>query len=200
MGNAAGYPTSIWDGTSDSRPDADVYRAPDANDLEKLRNEILAIQNQLNPLWIGATGVLRTTVGAGTDEVQSLAAIASTSGNWTLTITLTGKDAFTTASLAFNITAAALETAIDVAATTASVPDWTNGDISCSGGAMNANPIVLTFDGTSVDIQPHILCETADVDLNDSTPPVVSETTNGILPTASPTTTMYNDSGTVKIG
>jgi hypothetical protein len=197
---AANYPTSVWDGTSDSRPDADVFRAPDADDMEQLRNEILALQNQLKPLWIGADGTFRTTVGAGTDEVQSLAAIASTSGNWTLTITLTGKDPFTTASIAFNASAATIETAIDTAATTASVPNWTNGDISASGGPINSGAVTLTFDGSSVDIQPHILCTTADVDLNDSTPPVVSETTNGILPTADPTTTWWKNTATVTVG
>lgn len=201
MGNAAGYPTSVWDGTSDSRPDADVYRAPDANDLEKLRNEIRAIQNQLQPLWVGAAGVLRTVTGVGVNEVQSLAAISSTAGNWTLTFTVPGTVLpVTTASVAFNISAAGLETAIDVAATAAEVVGWTNGDITCAGGDMVSNPITLTFDGTSVAKKAIVPCVTADVDLNDSTPAVVSETTTGWDPTDSPTTTMYNDSGTVKIG
>lgn len=199
---ASNYPTSVWDGTSESRPDADVYRAPDAFDIAQLRNEILAIQNQLNPLYIGAAGVLRTVTGAGVDEVQTLAQIASTSGNWTLTFTIPGTVLpVTTASLSFDISNTELETAIDVAATAAEVVGWTNGDISVSGVAdINAGDLVMTFDGTSVAKKVIAPCTTADVDLNDSTPPVVAETTPGWAPTGSPTTTMYNSSGTATIG
>lgn len=63
---AANYPTSVWDGTSDSRPNADVYRAPDAADYAQLRAEVEAIQTQLVPLGIGADGSLPTSnPGAG---------------------------------------------------------------------------------------------------------------------------------------
>lgn len=198
---AANYPTSVWDGTSESRPDADVYRAPDAYDMEQLRNEILALQNQLQPLMIGADGTLQTVPGAGVDEVQTLAQIASTSGNWTLTVTVPGSSAFTTASLSFDINAAELETAIDTAATSAGVTGWMNGDISVSGAAdINAGDLVLTFDGTSVAKKVIAACTTADVDLNDSTPPVVAETTAGVAPNANPTTTLWKSTVTVTVG
>lgn len=198
---ASTYPTTVWDGTSDTRPNADVHRGADADDMEQMRNEILAIQRQLQPLMITAAGAFQTVPGAGVDEVQTLGQIASSSGNWTLTFTVPGSAAVTTASLSFDVNAAELETAIDTAATAAAVVGWVNGHISVSGANdMNAGDIVLTFDGTSVAKKVIALSTTADVDLNDSTPPVVVETTAGVAPNANPTTTLYNDSGTLKIG
>jgi len=186
------YPTSVWNGTTPSRDDPNSLRAPDWQDYKQLEAEILAIQNQMYPLCIGADGALRASPGAGVNEVQNLAQIASTSGNWKLTFTVPGSDAVTTANLAFDINAAELETAINVAATAAGVTGWTNGDISVSGAAdINAGALVLTFDGTSVSKQPIAACSTTDVDLNDSTPPVVSETTAGVLPSAVPAKTWY---------
>jgi len=197
----ASYPTSVWDGTSDSRPDADVKRGPDGEDWAKMTEEVQALQTQLQVLHIGADGTLRTVPGAGVDEVQTVAQIASTSGNWTMTVTMPNGETFTTASLSFDINAAELETALDTAATTASITGWTNGDISVSGASdINAGDLTMTFDGTSVAKKVIALATTADVDLNDSTPPVVTEATAGVAPTASPTTTWYNDSGTLKVG
>jgi len=198
---AANYPNSVWDGSSESRPDGEVYRAPDGADMAQMRNEILAIQNQLLPLMIGATGAIQTVPGAGVDEVQTLEQIASSSGNWKLTFTVPGSPAVTTANLSFDINATELETAIDTAATNAGVAGWTNGDISVSGIAdIDAGDLVMTFDGTSVAKKVIVDSTTADVDLNDSTPPVVANTIPGVAPNANPTTTMYNDSGTLKIG
>lgn len=92
---------------------------------------------------------------AAKNEVQSLSANDHTGGTFTLAFTLRSGETFTTAAIAFDATAATIETAIDVAATTASIVGWTNGDISVSGGAANANPVVFTFDGTSVAGQNH---------------------------------------------
>lgn len=89
------------------------------------------------------------------NEVQSLSANDHTGGTFTLAFTLRSGETFTTAAIAYNATAGTIETAIDVAATAASVAGWTNGDISVSGGAANANPVVFTFDGTSVAGQNH---------------------------------------------
>lgn len=198
---AANYPESVWDGSSETRPDGEVYRAPDGADMAQMRNEILAIQNQLLPLMISAAGAFQTVPGAGVDEVQTLGTIAASSGNWTLTFTVPGTAAITTASLSFDISNTELETAIDTAAALVSPAGWTAGDISVSGVAdMNVGDLVMTFDGTSVAKLVIAACTTADVDLNDSTPPVVVETTPGVAPNANPTTTMYNDSGTLKIG
>lgn len=63
---------------------------------------------------------------------------------------------FTTAAIAYNAVASAIESAIDTAATGV-VPGWTNGDISVAmGGAagLDDGTITLTFDGTSVTETP----------------------------------------------
>ncbi len=101
---------------------------------------------------------------AATDEVQSLSVATQTSGNMTLEFTLASGETFTTGNIAYNAAAATVETAIDSAATTASVVGWTNGDITVSGGAVNANPVVFTFDGASVTGQNHSTIVVADVD------------------------------------
>ncbi len=91
---------------------------------------------------------------AATDEIQSIAAnpLLVTSGNFTLTITLRGQDAFTTANIAYDASAATIETAIDVAATAAAVTGWTNADISVAlTSTLNAGALTLTYDGDSVD-------------------------------------------------
>jgi hypothetical protein len=67
-------------------------------------------------------------------------------------------------SIAFNAAAATIESAIDTAATAASITGWTNGDISVAGGAVNAAAWTLTFDGTSVDELCHDVSVITDVD------------------------------------
>ena len=56
---------------------------------------------------------------------------------------------------------------------------YTAGDITVAGGPMDSAPITLTFDGTSVAGDDHALVVASDIDLNDNTPPVESETTKG---------------------
>jgi hypothetical protein len=86
-----------------------------------------------------------------------------TEGNWTLTITI-GKDrgrgrlndvTFTTANIAHNANAAAIQAAIDTAATAAGVVGWTNGDIVVTGGGLAAADIVCTYSGASVSGMRH---------------------------------------------
>ena len=93
-------------------------------------------------------GVLATT-----DEIQEIAQYATNpiGGTFTLTFTVNG-ETFTTAAIAYNASAATVETAIDVAATALPVTSWTNGDISVSGGDLTTAALTLTFDGTSVDL------------------------------------------------
>lgn len=124
----------------------------------------------------------RTLNATGEDEVQSLAAIASTSGNWTLTITLPGNTAVTTGNLTFDETAVNIQTAVDAACAGLAVDgiDYTAGDIAVTGGPINTTPVVLTFSGASVDKLPIAAVTTNDVDLSDSAPPVVSETNGGV--------------------
>lgn len=89
--------------------------------------------------------------------VQTLKAWATppTAGNFTLQITLANAETFTTAVITYNAAASVIETAIDVAATAASITGWTNGDIVATGGAIDAADVVLTFSGVSVAGQSH---------------------------------------------
>lgn len=116
------------------------------------------------------------------DEIQTLSAytVAHDGGDFTLTITLRNGETFTTAALGFGALEGAIETEIDIAATSAGVTDWTNGDITVTGGPLTADDFVLTYDGASVAGNNHTL-----VVLNDSLtggttaiPPAVT-TTNG---------------------
>lgn len=128
----------------------------------------------------------RTINSTGQDEVQTLGSIASTSGNFTISVTLPGNTAVTTASIAYNAAASAIESAIDAACAGLEVNgiEYTAGDITCAGGPINSAAVTCTFDGTSVAKMPIAAMTTADVDLSDSTPPVVTETTTGIDPGA----------------
>lgn len=86
------------------------------------------------------------------NEVQSLAEHVPTvsGGTFTLTYLLKNGETFTTAAIVYEASAATIETAVDTAATSASITGWTNGDITVSGGHLNTAPIVSTYDGASV--------------------------------------------------
>jgi len=90
------------------------------------------------------------SAAAAANAVQSWATSTQTSGNATLTFTFRNGETFTTGNILFSAAAATIESAIDSAATAASITGWTNGDISVSGGAVNVAPTVFTFDGTSM--------------------------------------------------
>ncbi|MHC4702440.1 MAG: hypothetical protein ACYTFQ_17895 [Planctomycetota bacterium] len=103
--------------------------------------------------------IVLSTAMTAADEVQSMAVYspAATGGTFTLTINFASGESTTTAAIAWNAAAAAIETAIDVAATAEPITGWTNGDISVSGGDLTTAPVVFTFDGTSVDELNHPL-------------------------------------------
>lgn len=103
------------------------------------------------------------SAAAAIDAIHTLAVdtVDHTGGTFTLTIGIrsaTGQTytTFTTAGIAYNANAATIEGAIDTAATAASVPSWTNGDITVAGGNLqSATPVTLTFDGASVAGRQH---------------------------------------------
>ena len=110
---------------------------------------------------LGVPAVTETTAGVTgtTDEVQTLAQYvrAPSGGDYTITLYDGVNPAVTTAAIAFDATAATIETAIDVAMTAATYPSWTNGDISVgeSGAAgISDGTVTLTYDGTSVQQKP----------------------------------------------
>lgn len=102
-----------------------------------------------------------TTPGVNgmTNEVQKIVQYAANpnGGTFKLTINITGQPAVTTAPIAYNAGAAAVEAAIDAAITAAtavaSAISWTNSDISVTASSTNllAGFLTLTYDGTSVD-------------------------------------------------
>jgi hypothetical protein len=151
--------------------------------------EIQAIEARVQPLGIGDGGVLPSAEPAtggylwadGTNEVQSLAAIASTSGTFQLAITLPGNAAVNTV-VPFDGTAAAIQILVDAAFAGEVVNGvaYAAGDIAVTGGPMDTNPVVLTFSGDCVKNTNIDICVATDIDLNDSTPPVESETTPGV--------------------
>lgn len=96
--------------------------------------------------------VLPTALQAA-DEVQSIAVYVGTvsGGDFTLEFTLWNGETFTTGAIAWNANAATIESAIDTAATAASITGWTNADISIAlTGDLDTNPATVTFDGDSV--------------------------------------------------
>ena len=115
------------------------------------------------------------------NEVQTISQYAApaSSGNITITVNLNGEDAFTTANVAWDANAAAVEGAIDTAATTAAVTDWVNGDINVALTTnLNGGDATLTFNGTSVMFKNHGQTTTANVNL-DTTPGATDTTTPG---------------------
>lgn len=93
-------------------------------------------------------------------EVWEVDVSGGSSGTFDLDIDVNGETISLT-SVAYNVAAATLESAIDTAAD-GNVTDFTAGDISVSGGTGDANPLVLTFDGDSV------LGATIDMTLDDA--------------------------------
>lgn len=86
------------------------------------------------------------------NEVQSIAKYGGTvtAGTFKLTITLASGKSFQTAAIAYNAAAATIQTAIDTAATAATVPGWANGAIVVAGGDLTTAAVTLTFSGAAV--------------------------------------------------
>lgn len=62
------HANTLWDGTSPSRTDADVDRAPDADDYAQAAYHVRTIMNQLVPLGIDADGGMPTSDPSVTGE------------------------------------------------------------------------------------------------------------------------------------
>ena len=98
----------------------------------------------------GIAGAATTSVPgvlATTDEVQNIAIYANnvTGGTFTLTLTINGGGPVTTAAIAYDANAAAIQTAIDL------VSAVTAGHIVVTGGPLTTTPLVITFSGDDVD-------------------------------------------------
>lgn len=135
---------------------ADLLSAPSSIDVGGTDNVRVArdrvVHNELTELIALRGDMEYPTDLVAKDEVQSIAVYTDTvtDGTFALTVTLKNGETFTTDAIAYNANAATIETAIDTAATAASITDWTNGDISVAGGDLTTAPVTLTFDGDSV--------------------------------------------------
>lgn len=183
----------VWDGTTrNGRSNGLNNAAATGADWLRLVHEIQKLQRVCDGMGLTAasgfpvedpavTGQL--FVGdSGEDEVQSLAAISSVSGNWKLKINFPDGQTFTTGNIAYNAAAAAIQTAIDTALADEKLygVTYTADDLKATGGAINSEPVVLTFGGALGDM-PFPLVQTINVDLSDETPPVASRTTAGLI-------------------
>ncbi len=85
MKNAADFPTTIWDGSSYTRPALndsgetalEVFREPDGNDWQQVQNEIIAIENSLQTTvriaGAGNTAVVANAATTGFGYIPSVA-------------------------------------------------------------------------------------------------------------------------------
>lgn len=91
-----------------------------------------------------AIGTSATTVPTNTAAVQTLTAGDATGGTFTLAF-----QGQTTSANAFNISAGTLQTNLRALSSIGSA------GVTCAGGALNAAPITITFDGTTLSgVQP----------------------------------------------
>lgn len=134
----------------------------------------------------GVGDVTETLAGVPpVNEVQELAVHTGppTSGNFTLTINLSGESAVTTANIVYNGDATAIETAIDTVCT-GNIGGWTNGDITVACvDNLTLNVATFTYDGTSVAGADHTELLANDVDLaggGTTGPGAPSTTTPGV--------------------
>lgn len=96
------------------------------------------------------------------DEVQEVGTYNGVVSSGNFSLTLLG---LTTANIAYDADAAAIEGAIDTVAT-GNVTDWVNGDVSVAlVGDLTANAATLIYSGNSVDATNQPLVVMTDVDL-----------------------------------
>ena len=130
----------------------------------------------------GSLGAVSTTTPGvtGTDEIHTIAIFPTpvASGNYTLTINVTTDAAFDTANIAYDANAATIQTAVDIAAT-GNITAWENGAITVTGGPLPTTPVVLTFDGVSVDNADQVTTIVNDIDLDPDFAGATTTTTNG---------------------
>lgn len=138
-------------------------------------NELVALQDRVDPS--------HPTQCEAKDEVQVMTKFSGTvsGGNFTVTIVDELGISHTTANLAYDALAAAIETAIDVKMTADGYASWTNADISVAlAGDLTANSATVTFDGASVTEKNMGQHTTDDVDLSGGgTVDTATTTTNG---------------------
>lgn len=124
-------------------------------------------------LWV-AHGA--ETAVAGTDNVQTLTAGTATGGTFDLLI-YNGTTTITVAAVAWNVTSAALDTAIEAALAAAG---YAATQVTAAGGPLNTTPITVTFNGTQTAKRPWATMTTTTTSLTGGTGPAITQTTPGV--------------------
>jgi hypothetical protein len=76
----AQFPTTVFDGISESRPTGKEFTAPEANDWQQIVNEMIAVQKAVRPayddliIWVSPTGVAANATGSITNPYATIAA------------------------------------------------------------------------------------------------------------------------------
>jgi hypothetical protein len=75
----AQFPTTVFDGISESRPTGKEFAAPEANDWQQIVNEVIAIEKAVRPayddlnIWVNPNGVAANATGSITNPYTTLA-------------------------------------------------------------------------------------------------------------------------------
>lgn len=120
-------------------------------------------------------------LSVGVDEVQTMTATGATAGTFTLTFTLYGESAVTTAAIAFDADTATIQSAVDTALG-AAIATYAAGDITVAvAGASTCDlaDTTFTFDGSSVENTNHPLTTSDGSGLTPAVDPTIAETTPG---------------------
>jgi len=125
-----------------------------------VRATVLGVTGSNLMEWYGAG------LGMRTNEVQSVAITGTPTGG-TFTLTYDGQ---TTATIAFNAAASAVQTALEALSNIAP------GDVTCGGGALPGSPVTVTFGGSLADEDVAQMTGSA-VGLTGGTSPAVVVTT-----------------------
>lgn len=115
------------------------------------------------------------------NEVQTLTASTASAGTFAITVgvsTPIGDFQVAVTAIAFDATAAEIETALDTAAG-AVIPGWTDGDISVSGGPAQTTDVVFTYDGGIAVSLQHPLSTVDGAGLTGGGPEAFAQTTGG---------------------
>lgn len=112
-----------------------MFEAATAQAVTEITNWAASTKRSLRLEFLSAAGEIE----AGVNEVQSLVATSASSG--TFTLSFRGQ---TTAGIAYNATAADVQTALVALSTIGT------GGVVCTGGALPGTPVVITFSGTAL--------------------------------------------------
>ena len=126
-----------------------------------ISRQIQALKNRVDTALASVYAAANAVHVLGTDATNH------TGGDFTLTLRLNalGRVYYaTTTALAYNINAATMTTAINVAVTAAGYPGWVNGHIvvTASSTDLQGGTITLTFSGASVASKGHLITTMVD--------------------------------------